>query len=230
MDYFPQFPAIAYPSLTATDRSSNFVVMTNILVRSSFLREITENSAIFYEYEIKDGETPEVIASKLYGDPKRFWIVLLFNKLNNPLYDFPLTNLELDSFIQNKYNVSVQTAQTTIHHYEEKTTKSVFFNDILQESNTTTVLVSALQQNTDTGVAEVRPYLPGIADSSLDGESYTESFSNGITVTVSTVYSAISTYTHELEENEKRRKIKLLDKNYVGNVETEFRRLMRDGA
>jgi len=225
MDYFPQIPRVAYPSFTANNTS---VALTNILTRSAFLREIVENTALFYEYQVKDGETPEIIADKLYGDVRRFWIVLLFNQLNNPYYDFPLVQAQLDDYIQNKYGTSLEVSQTTIHHYEQKTTYTIAFNGVVQSSNTVTVTVSAQEQDPNTGVAVPRSSLPSV-DSSIDAGSSTEDFGQGITVTISTVISAISNYTYELQANEARRSIRLLDANYVGAVENEFRRLMRDG-
>ena len=228
MDYFPNIPLIAYPDLTSNTKS-NFVTMTNILTISSFLKEVIQNSSLFYEYEIKEGETPELIADKLYGDPKRFWIVLLFNKLNNPLYDFPLSISEVESLIESKYDISIPTSQSTIHHYEEKVTKIIKFNDFEQSRTEDIVEISALQQNKNTGISEIREFLPGTADTSLDAGSYTSTFGQGFTVEVIKINTAISVYTYEMDMNEKKRKIKLLDKSYVGPVENEFKRLMSNG-
>jgi hypothetical protein len=225
MEYFTQLPRVAYPSFTANNTS---VALTNILTRSAFLREIVENTALFYEYSVKDGETPEIIADKLYGSVSRFWIVLLFNQLSNPYYDFPLIQEQLNELIVSKYGMSLEDAQTTIHHYEQRTTRTIALNGIVQDSNTVTVIVSAMVQDPVSGMAVPRPFLPDL-DSSLDAGSTTESFGQGITVTTSNVLYAISNYTFEQTENEKRRNIRLLDANYVVAVENEFRRLMRDG-
>jgi hypothetical protein len=226
MDYFPQLPQTLYPSLTEANR---VVRLTNILTRSAFLREILENVSLFYEYTVKDGETPEIIADKLYGDAKRFWIVLLFNKINNPYYDFPLVQDQLDEYIMSKYGITLEASQTTIHHYEERTTWTTAFNGTVQDTNTATVTVSAMDQDPNTGLAIPRSSLPAV-DSSITLDSFTESFGQGITVTTSKVLSAISNYVYEQDENESRRNIRLLDANYVGAVESEFRRLMRDGT
>lgn len=229
MDYFPQLPVIGYPSLTASDRKSNYVMMTNILSRSAFIREITENSAIFYEYQVKDQDTPEIIAAKLYGDPKRFWIVLLFNQLNNPLYDFPLPYNELEGYIEAKYNTSIANTQTEIHHYEQRITKNIYFNDVLQTTNTSIITISSLQQNVSTGIAETTPFLPGTADTTLSVSETTETFDNGISVIETIEHVAISTYNHEVTLNEHKRTVKLLDKAYIGAVEAEMKRITRNG-
>lgn len=226
MDYFTELPAILYPNLEEND-STRFVALTNILTRSAFLQEIVDNTALFYEYDVRDGETPEIIADKLYGSPKRFWIVLLFNQLNNPYYDFPLTSEQLNSLIESRYGYDAETAQSTIHHYELRVKRSVLLNGIVQSSNTTVYTISEQMPDPTTGIAIDRGTLPGTADTMVEGDTNTESFGSGVTVSTTRSYWAISTYTYEYEENEKRRKIRLLDKDYVGPVENEFRRLMR---
>jgi hypothetical protein len=224
--YFENVPAVEYPSF---ESNTSNVLLTNILTRSGFLREVTENTAMFYEYQVKDGETPEVIAHKLYGDVKRFWIVLLFNNLSNPYYDFPLVTEQLDKLIENKYAMSLATAQSTIHHHYERITRSVLFNGILQSEETVDYTLSPLYPDPVSGAAVARPYLTYTPDSCVAGPTTQESFANGITVVTSTQYCNMTHYTYEFEENEKRRTIRLLDKDFVIPVENEFRRLMRDG-
>lgn len=226
MKYFSQIPLTTYPNLNGDENTS--VVLTNLLTRSAFLREIMGNVSLFYDYQVKDGETPEIIADKLYGDPSRFWIVLLFNNLSNPYYDFPLTTDQLHDLIVAKYGQSLETSQSTIHHYETRLTRTLYFNGMPESSYVETYVISEQQQNPDTGIAEDRATLPAVADTSLAGDSYTEDFGSGVTITVEYSYYAISNYTYELNENEKRRSIKLLDASFVGNVESEFRRLMRN--
>lgn len=227
MKYFSEMPLTSYPNLVTNDNT--YVALTNIMTRSAFLREITENVSLFYDYQVKDGETPEIIADKLYGDPSRFWIVLMFNGLNNPYYDFPLISEQLNDMIVSKYEQTLEDSKTTIHHYEATVVRKIYYNGMLNFTNEETYVISAQQQNANTGLAEDRPILPGTADTSLPGETYTEDFGSGVTVTTEYTYSAVSNYTYEVTENEKRRSIKLLDAAYVGNVESEFRRLMRDG-
>jgi hypothetical protein len=226
--YFQRMPLTEYSDLENSD--SNYkVVLTNIMTRSAFLREVTENTSLFYEYQVKDGETPEIIAHKLYGDVGRFWIVLLFNSLSNPYYDFPLVTEQLDKFIENKYSMSLASTQATIHHHYERITRTVLFNDVVESSETMDYTLSPLYPDPVSGAAVARPYLTYTPDSCVDGATTTEVFANGISVVTSTKYCNITNYTYEHEENEKRRSIRLLDKNYVVKVENEFKRLMTNG-
>jgi len=220
MPYFNQLPLVSYTDL---ETGNNTIALTNILTRSSFLKDIMNNTAVWYEYQVKDNETPEMIADKLYDDPNRHWIVLMFNQIMDPYYSFPMSSPVLNTYITNKY-----VNPYALHHYEQKTVYEVFLNSLPQYSNEVITTLSALQQNMTTGLLETTPFLPAIG-ASLEADAYTEYFGSGITINVTITNYAISNYTYEELENEKRRTIKLLDKKYVISVENEFRRLMRDG-
>jgi Base plate wedge protein 53 len=228
MKYFQQLPSVEYKDLENNDATSK-LLMTNILTRASFLKEIMDNTAVYYDYQIKENETPEMIADKLYGDPDRHWIVLMFNQIMDPFYSFPLSGIQLDDYITAKYEQTLAESQTTTHHYEQRISRSIFLNDVLQETNEYVVSLSPLQLNFHTGMLEETPYLPGTADTYLDaGNSTTETYTNGITITTDRKNYAVSNYSFEQEENEKRRNIKLLDSSFVVTVENEFRSKMKN--
>ena len=60
--YFKYFPKTLY---TQTENSADTV--TNIISRFAFENDIVENDSAYYEYEVKDTDTPEIIAGKFYG-------------------------------------------------------------------------------------------------------------------------------------------------------------------
>ena len=227
MKYFQTLPQVGYPRIELDD-PFQYQQLTNLLTRSAFIKEIVENTGIFYDYEVKDDETPEIIAHKLYGSVERFWIVLLFNNLMNPYYDFPLNSSQLNDLIQSKYGYSAETAQTTHHHYERRVKRTVLVNGAQYSSNTETVTISGKEANTSTGLAETNPYLPGTPDTT--NTYLTETVAVDATTSVVTEFTIanVSVYTYELNENEKKRKIKLLDTQYAGRVEAELKRLMSE--
>lgn len=224
MKYFENFPKLVYSFGINT---LNKQVVTDILSRSNFLREVANNADIAYEYQVKDSDTPEIIAHKIYGDPYRSWIVLLFNNIINPYYDWPMKNEVLESYIENKYNTSVQTAKSEIHHYEKEIKKVSSLNGVILDSNTQTFTISTYDYNSNTE-SLVLNTLPTTADTSVVVSTETLNYTSYI-LTVTTTHKAVSNYTYEFEENEKRRKIKLLDNIYVSRVEQEFKEIMRNG-
>ena len=76
MKYFQTFPQIA-----SNDYNGNSITLTNLMVRSELIPSLARNPALFYSYDIQDGDTPEIIAEKYYGDPYRYWIVLYGNQI-----------------------------------------------------------------------------------------------------------------------------------------------------
>ena len=65
-------------------------VVTDVIARFAFEQDLVENDASYYEYEVKDTDTPEIIADKFYGSPERHWIVLGLNQIIDPQWDWPL--------------------------------------------------------------------------------------------------------------------------------------------
>lgn len=224
MKYFESFPTTTY-TLDTNVLSPQLV--TNILARSTFLREIANNTSIAYEYSIKDTDTPEILAHKFYGDPYRNWIVLLFNQTLNPFYDWPLKTDALEKYIVNKYNQTIDQSRDTIHHYEKQTTKKSIYNGLLLNTEVTNQIIS--EYNLNFATSQIVPNaLPGTADTSLAVSSETIIYPT-YTLTIDIVHKAVSNYTYEFNENEKRRNIRILDEKFVQRVEDEFRNLMTNG-
>lgn len=224
MKYFESFPQTAF---TLDSNVINPQLVTDILARSTFLREIANNTSIAYEYSVKDSDTAEIIAHKIYGDPYRSWVVLLFNNIINPFYDWPLKNDALDNYVNKKYGQDIDTARNTIHHYEKQTTKKSIYNGLVIDTEVLVQRISDWQLNFTTGQI-TRTALPTVADTSLAISSETVVYPT-YTLTIDIVHKAVSNYTYEFNENENKRKIKILDEKYVQRVEDEFRNLMSNG-
>lgn len=224
MKYFESFPGTIY---TFDKNTINQQIVTDILARSSFLREVANNTSIAYEYNVKETDTPEIIAHKFYGDAYRSWIILLFNQIINPYYDFPLTSNALDSYIQNKYNQTINEALVTIHHYEKEITKEATYNGLLIDKSVETFIIG--EYDVDYSDNSITPAtLPGTADTSLVVSTETVAYPD-YNLKITTVNKAISNYTNEVNVNESKRKIKILDEKFVQRVEDEFRSLMSNG-
>jgi hypothetical protein len=80
----------------------------NIRIRKSIL----ENISLYDEYDIQEGETPEIIADKVYGSSEYHWIIMLCNQRYDYLSDFPMTERALKDYVFEKYEDPY-----AIHHY-----------------------------------------------------------------------------------------------------------------
>ena len=57
---------------------------------------------LFDTYNVKSGETPESIADKLYDDSQLHWIILLVNEVTDRYHDWPLSERQFNSFLNEK--------------------------------------------------------------------------------------------------------------------------------
>ena len=107
--YFEQIPLIPYDSLG----DGNPKDVTNLLRRVKVRSKIRDNAAVFDTYTVKEGETPEMIADRLYNDVQLHWVVLLFNDITDRYSQWPMTTGAFNKYVADKYtNIS------GIHHYE----------------------------------------------------------------------------------------------------------------
>ena len=115
--YFDNFPVIRYGSTDGTIKN-----VTNLLRRVAVRSKVKTNSSLFDTYDVKNGETPEIIADKLYDDPKLHWIIMLLNNVTDRYHDWPMSEQQFNTYLNEKYS-----NPDGIHHHE-----------ITQESGDTT--------------------------------------------------------------------------------------------
>jgi len=224
MKYFESFPTLLY---TFDKNTVNVQAVTNIFARTAFLRDIKNNIDISYEYQVKDSDTPEIIAHKEYGDPYRSWIVLLFNNVINPNYDWPLKTEVLSDYIQTKYNQTLDDATSTINHYEKVITKTQTANGLLIDQTVESTLASEYDLNFSTN--QITPaVLPVIPDTSIVVSNDTIDYGDYL-LNILVEIKAVSNYQTEVDINEAKRNIRILDSQYVQVVENQFKELMSNG-
>lgn len=100
--YFSSFPTIEYRNLGANNETLRRFA-TDILRRVGLSEKTKDQLSVLENYIISEGERPEQVANTLYGNPEYHWIVLLFNDIVNPYYEWPLDNLSMEQYIQRKY-------------------------------------------------------------------------------------------------------------------------------
>ena len=107
--YFSSFPTIPYDSVGNGD----FKMVTNLLKRVAIRSKVKSNALVFDTYDVKEGETPEMIADKLYDDPELHWVVLMMNDITDRYHQWPMNNNQFLTHINDKYDNPQGT-----HHYE----------------------------------------------------------------------------------------------------------------
>lgn len=127
--YFANFPVIPYDSVGNGD----YKLVTNLLKRVAVRAKVKTNTALFDTYNVKEGQTPEEIADKLYGDPNLHWIVMYVNNITDRYHQWPMTTPQFLAFLNDKYS-----NPDGLHHYE-----------ITQTSGDTTVTIDIGTDNTE---------------------------------------------------------------------------------
>lgn len=110
--YFANFPNLYYEFDIGGERVLKVVrdITTNIRIR----KEILENITLFDEYDIIEGETPEIVAAKVYGSPMYHWVILLCNQRYDYINDWPLSSSAFEQYVSEKYPGTTG----SVHHYE----------------------------------------------------------------------------------------------------------------
>lgn len=158
--YFKEFPNFLY-DFKIKGKSKPLLVKDisqNVRVRAEILANVT----MYDEYDIRDGDTPEIISEKVYGSPLYHWVVMLCNHKFNYIDDFPLPTYELEQHITTKYGAG---HEYDTHHYVD---------------------------------------------------------TNGYQVD-STQGTSVSNYQYEMDENEKKRRIKLITPNLLQTILKNFK-------
>lgn len=116
MPYFTKFPQILYDFFTA-DNQRKFFLLCDITTNVRFQKDIIQNLTQYENYDMLDGETPEIVSEKFYGSPQYHWIIMILNEKYDYVEDFPLAIPELEEYIAAKY-----TDPFGIHHWQDPVT------------------------------------------------------------------------------------------------------------
>ena len=131
--YFKSFPVIFYDSVGNLE----FKDVTNLLRRVGLRTKVKANSLLYDTYNVKEGETPEMIAHKLYGDTELHWVILIINDITDRYHQWPMTGGQFLDYLNDKY-----TNPDGIHHYESTQTsgdtkvKIEVFNEVDDDAYT----------------------------------------------------------------------------------------------
>jgi hypothetical protein len=110
--YFKDFPTFLYDYDIKGEPTLKIV--KDITRNTRFRRDVLANIAVYDQYDIIDGETPEIIAEKFYGNSNYHWIIMMVNERYDYISDFPLPQYQMEQFITQKYGVG---NEYDTHHY-----------------------------------------------------------------------------------------------------------------
>ena len=198
--YFRKLPNLNYPSLLKTRESNTDFVQTKNLFRRVKVREdLFANFMQFDKYKIVGDERPDNVAQKVYDNDDLDWIVLISNNIVDLNNEWPLTQFQLNEFLNDKYTPQ---ELVSIHHYETLE---------LRDSRNQLILPAGIVVDEDFNLE----YLSGGQVKS------TNSLVDGRPV------KAVTFYDYENDLNDKKRNINVLKPELLGVFIRDFERIMK---
>ena len=127
MSYFNNFSTLMYDP--KGDGSAKLT--TNILKRVRIRANMKKEIIMLDKYDIKENETPEIVADRHHGSPYYHWVVMILNDISDVNHDWVKSTRQLQKYIQIKYT---EAQLDEVHHYE-----------IAQSSGDTTIKIQVPQ-------------------------------------------------------------------------------------
>ena len=209
MSYFRELPNILYPSnLVDKESSQQYIAVKNLFRRVKLSGEADGIASLFTKYTILEGQRPDTIAKAFYKNETYDWVVVLTSGITNIKDQWPLSNYDLNRYVENKYGL---TEMNNIHHYETLEVIDSKNRLILSEgmkvdqsfkipapldTNITYTIVGAYESTKHTGSGDLNPV------------------------------KGISNYEYETKLNESKRKINLLKPKYLMRYIDEMKQIM----
>ena len=109
MYFDDNFPVIPYDSVG----DYKFKDVTNLLRRVALRAKVKTSTLLYDTYDVKNGETPESLADKLYGDSELHWIIMLINDITDRYHQWPMSEAQFSQYLKDKYS-----NPDAVHHYE----------------------------------------------------------------------------------------------------------------
>ena len=198
--YFRKLPNLNYPSLLKTRESNTDFIQTKNLFRRVKVREdLFANFMQFDKYKVVGDERPDNVAQKVYDNDDLDWIVLISNNIVDLNNEWPLTQSQLNEFLNDKYTPQ---ELVSIHHYETLE---------LRDSRNQLILPAGIVVDEDFNLE----YLSGGQVKS------TNSLVDGRPV------KAVTFYDYENDLNDKKRNINILKQEFLGIFIKDFERIMK---
>jgi len=129
MSYFNKFGTILYDPVGDGSAKLCTDIMSRVRIRASMKKEIV----MLDPYNIKENETPEIVADKHHGSPYYHWVVMLLNDISDVNHDWVKSTRQLQKYLLSKYT---EAQLTETHHFEISQTSGDTTTKIEVENST----------------------------------------------------------------------------------------------
>jgi hypothetical protein len=206
-----------YPKLVYGTR-----IVTDVLARVALREKYSNKVQLYYTYDLQEGDTPEIIASKYYDSAYKHWIVLIMNEIIDPVFDFPLSYSTFITYLDTKFKTQGDLVGLSGSEYAKITLNPdpSAYRAII----TTTDLVSGTETINKFFIDQTA-YIGGYDHPNLNYPDYINQVGS---ILYKQTTEQVFIFDYEQELNEAKRKIKLLRPEYVSQFEKELAKLMSE--
>jgi hypothetical protein len=190
--------------------------ITNLTTTFSLDESTLNNTILYYEYAVPDGETPEIVAHKFYGDVEQHWLIMKMNNIVDPKTDWPMDSRTFASYIDEKYANNGISQSTTGYMWAKSNNHSYYKIETRTLTLTGEKTVDKIQIDANT-----------YANVQTSTSTYT--LADGYQLSISVDKTSLSYYNYELQLNDQKRNIKIMKPEYVPTIQDEFVRIMGNG-
>ena len=199
-NYFRRLPNLDYPSLLNSRESNTDYVQTKNLFRRVKVREdLFSNFVQFDRYKVEGDERPDNVSETVYGKDTLDWVILLSNNIIDVKNEWPLTQLQLNEFLNEKYTPQ---QLVSIHHYETLE---------LRDNKNQLILPAGITVDENFNMEYMSGGQIRSTNSLVDGRPI----------------KAVTFFDHENELNDRKRNINVLKPEFLGVFIKEFERIMK---
>jgi len=240
--FFKNIPNIQYDF----NSDGKFFRAKDMFRKVSVWSYLQEGVSGYNYYRITEGERPDIVASRLYGDATLYWTFFLVNENLQDLNDWPKSNQVFNKFIDRKYSgtcliadssTDIVSSATSKWKLGEKVLQTVtgaygFITEVNPTHNRITLNSVVGTFTTDSVVTSTR----GLNEKTFTVSSVTREQdvinhyidSNDFRTTVSTGNSPVTNLQHELVINDDKHLIRYIEPKHINTIVNEFKELVRD--
>ena len=200
--YFSEVPNFEYVSRLPDSKISDYITVKNFFKRGFLREDIFQNLTFFTKYQIQGNDRPDNVAFQVYNDSTLDWLVLISNNIVNIQNEWPISNIDFDELMLEKYG-SYDTLFNGIHHYETIEVK---------DARDVKIVNAGLKVETDYSV------------------TFFDERAGGMRTVSPTI--PVTNYQYEQKVNEDKRNIYILKPRYLQIVRDDLEDLMtyREGS
>tara|TARA_Y100000994_G_C15663843_1_gene430708 strand:- start:61 stop:726 length:666 start_codon:yes stop_codon:yes gene_type:complete len=195
-NYFSQLPDFEYVSRLPDSRISDYIPVKNLFMRGKLREDIFQDASVFTKYKIKGDDRPDNVAYEVFGDANLDWLVLTCNNIINVYDEWPMTQINFENYLLEKYETYENINAT--HHFETTEVK-----------NTSGVVIIPAGLEVDSN------YSITFFDEKIEGMT-----------TVNSPVQEVTNYVYEDRLQNDRRNIFLLKRRFLNVVKDDLEEMM----